>query len=108
MQEIPLTDDPEQLFNITLDGVRLELRVILNSRLGCWSLNITASDGQSIAGIGIKSGVDIVAQYPSLPIKNLYALNLTAPRLDPLPVGLGTDSKLLLLTDEEVASGAAV
>lgn len=105
MIEIPLTADPEQNFNIIIGGVNYNVRVLLNSRTGLWTMTLLDGDIILVAGIGLVSGVDILNQYTFLPIKNAYVVNLESPNTDPSKEGLGTVSRLFILTDEEVANG---
>lgn len=102
MIEIPLDSSPEQLFSINLSGEPYDCRVLLNSRTGIWTISFSKSGVDIVIGIPLLAGVDILKQY-LIPITNMYVLNLDQPTLDPSKVGLGTSSKLFILTDEEVS-----
>lgn len=104
MIEIPLNSNPEQLFSVTINDVTYDARVILNSRTGVWTIDLSSNGSEVISGVPLLSGVDIFAQY-TIPISNVYAVNLENLRQDPSRDSLGTSSKLLILTDEEIENG---
>lgn len=104
MIEIPLNANPEQLFSITLDSINYDMRVILNSRTGIWSIDISRLGVEIISGVPLLGGVDIFKQH-NLPIVNAYVVNLEKSNNDPTRAGLGSNSKLFILTDEEIANG---
>lgn len=101
MIEIPLTTQPEQKFNITLSGLTYELRVIVNSRLKLWTVSFAQNGIDLVNGITMVSGVDLMIPY-NLPFDNMYIVNLDNSNLDPDKDTLGINSKLVILTDEEV------
>ncbi len=104
MIEIPLNSNPEQVFSITLSGETYDCRVILNSRLGVWSISFSQSEVDIINGVSLVGGVDILKQY-NIPIENAYVVNLDETNMDPSRDNLGTVAKLFILTDEEVSGG---
>lgn len=104
MIEIPLTNDPEQLFSIVLVEETYDIRIILNSRTKVWSISFSQSGVDIIVGVALLSGVDIFDQY-NLPISNLYIVNLDNSKLDPTDNNLGIVAKLFILTDEEITNG---
>jgi len=101
MIEIPLTSDPEQLFNITIEGENFDIRVILNSRTSVWSINFSQAGVDLIEGVPLLGGVDILKQH-NLPISNIFLVNLDDSNLDPDKTNLGTAARLFILEDEEV------
>jgi len=105
MIEIPLTNDPEQIFSIRLNNVNYDFRVILNSRAnngrGLWTVDISRQGVDIISGLTLVSGVNIVSQY-NLPFTNLFMVNLNNPELDPTKANFGTGSKLFTLSEEEL------
>lgn len=103
MQEIPLTSNPSQTFSMTLGGVNYNFRVIYNTRLKIWSMDLSAGNTRLADGVALVQGIDILSPY-NLALKNLYVLNTSASGADATANNLGTDVKLFLLTDEEVAS----
>lgn len=107
MIEIPLTSSPEQNFSIILNGVNYDIRVILNSRLVSWSISLSKEAINILDGVALLGGIDIMSQY-NLPIKNMYIVNLNNPNQDASDTGLGTVSRLFLLTDEEIESGSSI
>ena len=104
MIEIPLNSNPEQLFSITLDGETYDVRIVLSSRTGIWSISFTQNGTTIIDGIAILGGINLLEQY-NLPIDNMYLVNLDNPSLDPDKENLGIVAKLFLLTEEEVLGG---
>lgn len=101
MIEIPLTSDPEQLFDITLNGELYSCRVVLASRTGIWTISFYQNDIAIAEGISLLGGVDLTQQY-NIPITNLYMVNLSNNSLDPSKDNFGTNSKLFILTDSEI------
>lgn len=102
MIEIPLNSSPEQLFSIVLNEESYDVRVVLSSRTGIWTLSLSQNGVDIITGVALVGGVDIFEQYP-LPIQNAYVVNIEDPSLDPSKTNLGTSARLFILTDEEVA-----
>ncbi len=103
MIEIPLNSNPEQLFSIILNGDNYDIRIILNSRTGVWSISFAQNGTDIVNGISLLSGIDILQQY-NLPISNMYVINLNNDNQDPNSENLGVVAKLFILTDEEVLS----
>ncbi len=101
MIEIPLTSSPEQLFNVVLNGNKYDVRVILNSRTGTWTMSLSRGGVDIVNGIALLAGVDIFEQY-NLRLGNAYIVNLENSRLDPSKSGLGTSSRLFILEEGEV------
>lgn len=101
MIEIPLTDSPEQIFNITINDEVYDVRVIWNTRIEQWSISFEQEGVGVLTGIALAGGVDIFSQY-TVALQNGFVVNLENARLDPPLEGLGTTSKLFLLTDDEV------
>jgi hypothetical protein len=104
MIEVPLNSNPEQLFSITLNGNTYDIRVILNSRTGVWSISFSQSGVDILVGVSLLGGVDILNQY-NIPIENAYVVNLDNTNQDPTKTNLGTVAKLFILTEEEVTGG---
>lgn len=104
MIEVPLNSSPEQLFSITLNGNTYDCRIVLNSRTGVWSISFAQSGIDIINGVALLGGIDILKQY-NIPINNMIIVNLDRANEDASKSGLGTISKLFVLTDAEVSSG---
>jgi len=102
MFEIPLTASPEQEFSITISGDVYDIRIVLNSRTGIWTIAFAQSGTDLLNGIALVGGMDILRQF-NIPIANAFVINLENPDLDPSKLGLGTIAKLFILTDDEVA-----
>ena len=107
MLEIPLTSDGEQKFNIILDSILYDIRVIYNTRLGLWSMGISTGGSTIADGIALAQGGDIMSPYTSGP-ENLFVVNTTGSDLDAGANNLGTEVKLFQLTDEELTSVTSV
>ena len=107
MIEIPLTSKPEQLFSIVIKATKYDMRVILNSRTGNWSLDLAAGGVDLVSGIALLPGVDIFDQY-NLDIGIGYIVNLENPRQDPSRNEFGKVSRLFILTEEELQNGSSV
>lgn len=102
MFEIPLTASPEQEFSITISGDVYDIRIVLNSRTGIWTIAFAQNGIDLLNGIALVGGVDTLRQF-NIPITNAYVINLENPDLDPSKTNLGTVAKLFILTDAEVA-----
>lgn len=101
MLEIPLTNDPEQLFSITLNGEVYDCRVMLNYRGQFWTITISQEEVELITGVPLLGGVDIFEQY-NIPIQNAFVVNLDDTRLDPTRDNLGEIARLFILEDSEL------
>jgi len=107
MIEIPLTSKPEQLFSIVIKATKYDMRVILNSRTGNWSLDLAVGGVDLVNGIALLPGADIFGQY-NLDIGIGYIVNLENPGQDPSRDQLGKLSRLFILTEEELQNGSPV
>ena len=107
MIEIPLTSKPEQLFSIVIKETKYDIRVLLNSRTGVWSLDLAAGGKDLVSGIALLPGADIFGQY-NLDIGMGYIINLENPGQDPSRDQFGKLSRLFILTEEELQNGSAV
>lgn len=102
MIEIPLNSSFKQEFNIVLSGINYDIYIALNSRLEIWTIDFSIAGAYVVRGVPLLSGIDILKQH-QIEIKNLFILNIDEPELDIDKVGLGTDSKLLQIEDEDIA-----
>jgi len=107
MIEIPLTSKPEQLFSIVIKATKYDMRVILNSRTGNWSLDLAVGGIDLVSGIALLGGADIFDQY-NLDIGIGYIVNLENPGQDPTRDQFGKLSRLFILTEEELQNGSSV
>ena len=101
MIEIPLTSQPEQLFRITLEGTLYDLRIAVNSRVAFWTISFRVQGNSIVEGVPLLGGIDILKQH-SIPIENIYIVNLDNNKNDPSKDNLGTVAKLFILTSEEI------
>jgi len=107
MIEIPLTSKSEQLFSIVIKATKYDMRVILNSRTGKWSLDLAAGGIDLVSGIALLGGADIFDQY-NLGIGIGYIVNLENPGQDPTRDQFGKLSRLFIITEEELQNGSSV
>ena len=107
MIEIPLTSKPEQLFSIVIKATKYDMRVILNSRTGNWSLDLAAGGKDLVTGVALLPGADIFKQH-NLDIGIGFIINLENPRQDPIRDEFGKLSRLFVLTEEELQNGSPV
>lgn len=101
MIEIPLNTNPEQIFNITIDDIKYDMRVIYNSRLESWSVDISQNGTALVSGVELLGGVDILGQY-NFDLKNMFTVNIFDGKTDAKIDTLGIENKLFVLTDDEV------
>ena len=85
-----------------INGVNYRMRVMVNSRDSQWSLDLSSGGVDLVNGVAMVGGVDIFKQYPHIEIKNAYIVNTENPREDPTPENLGTYSKFVIFSDEEI------
>lgn len=103
MIEILLNTNPEQIFNITIDDVKYDMRVIYNSRLQGWSVDISQNGTVLVSGVALLGGVDILDQY-NFDLKNMFTVNINDGKTDAKIDTLGIANKLFVLTDDEFLS----
>lgn len=101
MIEIPLTNYPKQEFSVRIEDQTYTIFVMLNARLGEWSMSIALNDSTIVDGIKLLSGADILKQY-RFPFKNAYVVNLDDPNHDATKDNLGPVARMFILTDEEL------
>ena len=66
MSYLPLTNNPEEIFNVSIDNVIFNFRQLWNG-LGFWTLDITDADGVNLVlGVKIITKEKILRQYPSI------------------------------------------
>ena len=107
MIEIPLSNSPEQIFNINLSGENYTFRVLVNSRTGLWTLDLSQNNIDILLGVGLVGGVNILDQY-NIAITNMFMINTDNPSLDPTVLNLGSVSRLFILNEEELENVQAV
>ena len=99
--EIPLIAYPEQIFVITLNAERYEMRVLYNTRSAYWAIDISQNGTPLLFGVPILGGTDILKQH-TIAIKNLFVINVDNDNVDATVDNLGDVVKLILLSDQEV------
>lgn len=80
----PLTNSPEEKFNVSISGIVYNFRQLWNEN-GFWTLDILTSDDVAIAlGVKIVAGIPLLQQYPQLPFEftNTGTIDPTRNTLD--------------------------
>jgi len=101
MIEIPLTNSSAQSFSVVINGESYDALVTFNSRHATWSLSLSQSGVNIVAGVYLVGGIDTFKQYV-LVVRNVYVVNLENPSADPNRDDFGITSRLFVLTDDEV------
>lgn len=104
MLEIPLTNEPEQIFSIVANGEKFDVRVIFNSRAVLWSMSLSQNGVALVSGIALLPGVNIMEPY-NLALQNVYVVNIENPGANPTFSGLGSKSRLFILNESELNIG---
>lgn len=107
MLEIPLTVDGEQEFDVPLNGVKYNFRVIYNTRLGIWSMDIALQGVELISGVALVIGANLLARY-NLPLSRLFMVNVLEGDADATADNLGSGVRLFVLTAEELEDAQAI
>jgi len=64
---LPLTDKPEETFNISIFEIIYTMKQLWNT-LGFWTIDIQDSDGNALVyGVKIVTQTRLLQQYPSIP-----------------------------------------
>lgn len=67
MAVLPLTNNAEESFNITILDVVYNIRQLWNT-LGFWTIDVLDEDGAAVVlGVKIVTKTNILAQYPEVP-----------------------------------------
>lgn len=107
MIEIPLTNAPEQKFSLRIYEKSYDFVVLWNTRGSFWTISASYQGSAIIVGVPLLSGTDIFKQH-NFPIENVFVVNIENGDNDPSYEGLGTSSRLFILTDEELADASTV
>ena len=92
---LPLTNNPEESFNITISGTVYNIRQLWNT-LGFWTIDILDENGDPLAyGVKLVTKTELTFQHPSVPF-NLRSDADEDPSRDSL------DSFNLVVTDKDV------
>jgi len=97
-----------QTFKVDLEGNTYNFRVIYNSRVGIWTMDISDEDGVELCnGVTMVLGADLIDQF-NLGIGGLVMYELGTTGLDATAADLGERIFLAHLTEQELANGATV
>lgn len=99
IQEVPLTAD-NQTFSVTLGGKSWYMRLLWRDVAG-WILDIyDANNVPVLTGVPLIPGVNLLAQYPSLPFDGMLAVGVaTEAPAYPTQVNLGTASRFYFIQE---------
>lgn len=81
---LPLTNNPEETFNVSIFDIVYSFRQLWNT-LGFWILDINDNDGNKLVyGIKIITGEFLLRQYPGIPfdLKSIQSLDPTRNNLN--------------------------
>lgn len=109
MTEIPVEHGvPSQTLKVDLEGNTYNIRIIYNTRVGVWTLDLSNESGAPLAsGVTMVLGADLINQF-NLGIGALVMVEDGSTRLDASSEDLGSRILLIHLTPEEVANGSAI
>lgn len=92
---LPLTNNPEENFSITISEVVYNLRQLWNT-LGFWTIDVLDENGDPLAyGVKLVTRTELTFQYPAVPF------NLRS-EADADPSRNNLDSFNLAVTDKDV------
>lgn len=76
LKKVPFSPSSPVIFSYTDKEITISA-IYLNASSNCYFIDIKWGDGDldAIYGIPIKSGINLVEQYPICPINNLYAFD---------------------------------
>lgn len=100
--DLPLSNDPAQLFTVQLGRVKYDFYAKFNSRSGVWTFDLTVSATKVVLlqSIPIVLGADLLSPY-NLDIGRLIAVDTTSRGRDALEDDLGLRVKLVWFSPEE-------
>lgn len=105
MLELPLTNDPAQIFITQLGDRKYSFDIKYNDLSGVWTADISdpLTNTLLLAGVALLPGQNLMDPYNTI-LDNLFAV-----RSDPLsvitPEDFGTKLKAYWLTPEEIENG---
>lgn len=113
-QIIPVTNYPEQVFRITLDGVTLAARVwwsefdqitrdlVGDGIAGQWYMDMVSTDGTvDIDGMALVTGCDMLEPYAFDGLGGLWLVNVESKPTDPALEDLGVQFQLIYVPVDE-------
>lgn len=100
--ELPVTNDPAQVFITALAGVKYRFEVKYNDRSGAWTMDIyRVSTGEPlIMGASLVLDTDILDPYYTIP-GAIMALDLVTDKIEAGPDDMGSRVKVYWYSDEE-------
>jgi hypothetical protein len=112
LQTIPITSDPDQIFQVTLavngGSLTLELEIKFNSIAGYWVMTITDPDTDTVLldsiplntsitiADGVNTAMNLLGQYAYMNLGSVYLVNVSGIDMDyPDNTNLGKDFELI-------------
>ena len=97
---VPLSPE-SQIFQLTMEGVEYQLRVLYRHMGGGWVHDIAEASGAPVvSGIPLVTGVDLLAQYRYLGISgSLWVQGANNPDDPPTYDNLGSGARVFWVTD---------
>lgn len=96
--QIPITNDPDSVFSVALDGVVYQIRLTRNERSGRFKMDILTEIGDPIVeGIACVVNFPLVRKFKDLrmPAGDLFFWDSTNQNREPNEDNLGTEVLLL-------------
>lgn len=101
-QIVPLSSEPSILFNITLDGIELNMQTKYNTRYSTWSLDIyDEQQNPLVFGVPLLLGSNVLSPY-NLNIGSMVCVDVTGQGEDATSDNLGTDVILVHFNEGEL------
>ena len=105
MLEIPVSNDPAQVFTTQLGETKYVFDVKYNDRSGVWTLDLYDATTQALvaASLAMVIGHDLLEPY-NFGIGRLFCFDMTNQGLDAGPNDLGDRVKLYWFSPDEVTA----
>ena len=105
MLEIPVSNDPAQVFTTQLGETKYVFDVKYNDRSGVWTLDLYDATTQAlvVASLAMVIGHDLLEPY-NFGIGRLFCFDMTNQGLDAGPDDLGDRVKLYWFSPDEVTA----
>lgn len=105
MKILEITDHADQKFSVSLDGIRVSMRLRYNPTTDRWSFDLSRDGNAILHGRRIVPGVDLLEAFDfGLGLIFCFSENGTEPGRNALPLGT---VKLYHATQEEVDAALA-
>lgn len=98
LREIPITPDPDSIFQVELDKIVYQIRLTLNERTGRFKMDILTETGDPIVeGVACVVNFPLVKKFKDsrMPAGDLFFWDSTGKNQEPNEDNLGTEVVLL-------------